>query len=429
MIFRRFSTFLHSSGGNLTVITALGLTVLTGIAGAAMLFAQGNAEKAHIQGALDAGVLAGTALGFSKTDGQRIAAAEAAFYNNAAGATFGGEDPEAAFEAGGTVKPMFTVANARVSGVATAEAKNSLGTTLGITKISVNVDAQGEKMASEQVCVLALDESNANGLEVYGNAEFKAENCAVQANTDHTGGMRVYGNKASASATQFGVTGGFNGSGFSPRPVTDVEPVEDPYAGLPVPDTGTCVDASSKLTKNSFTLDPGTYCGGLNIKAGATVTLNPGVYIMKAGAFEVNSGATVNGKEVMITLVGANSLLTLKSDAAVTLTSPVSGTYKNIQFMSDRQLSESKFEQEWSTILSGARLEYDGVMYLPEQQFWVSGTSHDAVVKATSPTMTMVAGKIWVQGNAVIDVKREDKRGIGNDIGVASFSYGARLVR
>lgn len=425
----RLKSIVQCESGNIAVMTALGLTVLTGIGGMAMLYAQGNAETAHIQGALDAGVLAGTALGYSKSDEQRIAAATAAFYRNAANATFSSEDPEATFEAGGTVKPVFTVANARVSGVATAEAQNGLGAALGITKISVRVDAQSEKMASEQVCVLALDEDSANGLEVYGNAQFKADNCAVQANSSHAGGMRVYGNNASASASQFGVTGGFTGDGFSPEPVTDVEPVKDPYADLPVPAASTCIDATSKLTKSAFTLDPGTYCGGLNIKAGATVKLNPGIYVMKGGPFQVNSGAVVSGEEVLIALVGPDSVIVLKSDSTLKVTSPVSGTYKNIQFMSDRDLSESKFEEEWTTILSGAQLEYDGVMYLPEQQFWVSGTAHDAVVKATSPTMTIVTAKVWVQGNAVMDLKREDKRGIGNDIGAASFAFGARLVR
>lgn len=421
--------FRTATGGNIAVITALALTALTGVAGMALLVAQGNAEKTHIQGALDAGVLAGTALGFSKSDDERIAAAEAAFYSNAPEAKFGGEEPEVKYEAGADVAPLFTVANARVSGKATSAVRNSMGAALGISDLSVEASSQGEKLASDQVCVLALNGDSPNGLEVYGNAQFEASNCAVQANSDHSGGMRVYGKTASATASQFGVTGGYTGTGFTPEPITDVEPVRDPYAGLPVPEPASCVDVSSKLVKASITLDPGTYCGGLNIKAGANVILNSGVYIMKDGPFQVGSGASVNGEEVIIALVGTDSTIYLQSDASVVVSSPLAGIYKNIQFMSDRDLSKSKFEEEWSTILSGAKLEFDGVIYMPEQQFWVSGTSHDAVVKGTSPTMTIVADKIWLQGNAVMELEREDKRGIGNDIGVASFEYGARLVR
>lgn len=97
--------------------------------------------------------------------------------------------------------------------------------------------------------------------------------------------------------------------------------------------------------------------------------------------------------------------------------------------MSDRELTDSKFNEEWTTILSGAKLNYDGVLYLPEQQIWVSGTAHEAVIKGSSPTMIIVADKIWAQGNAVFDLKREDKRGIGDDMGYVAFRYGARLMR
>jgi hypothetical protein len=40
-----------------------------------------------------------------------------------------------------------------------------------------------------------------------------------------------------------------------------------------------------------------------------------------------------------------------------------------------------------------------------------------------------VADKIWAQGNAVFDLTREDRRSIGADMGLASFSYGSRLVK
>ena len=211
--------------------------------------------------------------------------------------------------------------------------------------------------------------------------------------------------------------------------MTGIEPVKDPYSAVPVPDVGPCMDAASRLSKAEVILDPGTYCGGLNIKAGSNVTLNPGVYIMKDGQFQVNSGSTVTGKEVMIALIGANSYIYLLSNAHVKVSSPKTGTYKNMQFMSDRELSQSKFQEEWTTIMGGATLEYDGVMYLPEQQVWVSGAGHDIIIKGSSPTMTMVADKIWAQGNAKIDLRKEDLRNIGNDAGLASFSYSSRLVR
>jgi Putative Flp pilus-assembly TadE/G-like len=415
--------------GGVAVMAAIAVSGIVGVVGVAITMSDVSNQQVHVQGALDAAVLAGTALPFDASSHQRISLAEKIFDQNAnIGANMGLEFRDRAFEAGSGVKPVFTVTGSRVSGAASSTAVNGFGAVLGLEPMKVSVLAQAERLESEPVCVLALNEDSPDGLEVYGNAEFNANNCAVQANSDNSAGMRTYGS-GRANATQFGVTGNFRGDSFSSTPFTGIEPVKDPYADLPVPPAGACTDVSGKLIHASFTLEPGTYCGGLNIKAGATVTLLPGVYVMKDGQLSVNSGATLIGHEVTIAFVGADSYLHMLSDATATLTSPVSGTYKNIQMMSDRDLSQSKFQQEWTTILSGAKLDYDGVIYLPEQQFWVSGTAHEAVIKGSSPTMIMVADKIWAQGNAVFDLTREDRRSIGADMGLASFSYGSRLVK
>jgi hypothetical protein len=295
--------------------------------------------------------------------------------------------------------------------------------------VTVEVDAKAAKRMSDPVCMLAMNATEENSVYAYGNAEIDASNCSIQANSNSGEGLSIQGIKTSIKAKMIGTTGGYKGSNFSPKPMTDVAPVPDPYSELPVPEPGTCIDAAAKLQKATATLDPGTYCGGLTIKSGATVTLNPGNYIMKDGPFAVNSGAVVRGSDVLIALVGKDSVLYLQSDANVKLSSPSSGTYKNIQFMSDRDLSQSKFEEEWTTILSGARLEYDGVAYLPEQQFWVSGTGHDAVVIGSSPSMILLADTVWAQGNARMEFTREDKRGIGEDPARTGFTYGAMLVR
>jgi hypothetical protein len=414
--------------GNVTTITAVALPAVVGVAGVAITMTDINYETVEIQAALDAGVLAGTALSISATDQERIHEAELAFAANAKNGKFVKGEREGEFEAGGTVKPVFTVSEARVSGIAVSKSKDTFLSTIGLKSVDIKVEAQAERQESDPVCVLALEHESPNGLEVYGNAQFNARNCSVQANSDHSAGMKQFGT-ASATANQFGVTGNFSGEGFHPEPFAGVEPVKDPYASLPVPTPGACVDVASKLLQDSFTLNPGTYCGGLDIKAGANVKLNPGVYIIKDGQFSVNSGASVRGDEVMVALIGADSYLNLLSGADVKVTSPVDGTYKNIQFMSDRELDASKHEEEWTTILGGAKLEYDGVMYLPEQQIWVSGTAHDTIVRGSSPTMIMVADKIWSQGNAIFELTKEDKRGIGVDGGEARFYYGARLVR
>lgn len=408
----KFSRFLSGAGGNVALITAISGCVLFGVAGVAVLGVQAIEKKTELQAALDSGVLAGTILSFSATDAARIAVAKAAFYAN--------------IETGTTPTPTFTVKNARVSGEATATVENTIGAVLGFTNMDVGVSAAATRQESDPLCVLALNPTNDNSFYVYGSARFDAD-CPAQVNSTSDAGGSITGSKSSASASMFGFSGKAQGVGWSPQPIVGTEPTADPYASLPIPSPGHC-KMTDAVIKGSSILDPGTYCGGLTVKTGATIKLNPGIYIMRDGQFRIDSGASIEGNEVLIALVGRDSYIYMGSSSSAKLTSPRDGIYKNMQFMSDRDLSQSKFEEEWTTILSGTTVEYDGVMYLPEQNFWVSGTSHDVIVKGFSPTLAMVAGTIWVQGNAVLEIRQEDRRAIGPVDAVSGFAYGAKLI-
>lgn len=417
------SISLASDSGNLTIITGLSLAALTGVAGLATIFVQSLNAKAQIQGSLDAAVLAATAMRPGTSEDSRIAMAKAVFDRNLKDSAKNGS-PEIIV----TETPSFTVKQTQVSGKAKGSVHNTVGAALGITDLDIVVGAKAQKMMSGPVCVLALNGNQPASVSLYGDSHLAAADCAVQANSSSGQGLAIDGNQASATASQFGVTGGYSGSNWSPMPSPGSEPVADPYAALPVPEPGACAEVSSKLKNSSFTLDPGTYCGGLTIKAGATVKLNPGLYIMKDGPFMIGSGATVTGEDVTIALTGADSVLYFNSNSTTVLTSPQSGTYKNIQFISDRDVSDSKFKQETSTILSGASLDYDGVMYLPEQQLLTSGTAHQVIIRANSPTFGMITDRLTAQGNVEIDITRLDKRGLGETVAASGFAYGAMLI-
>jgi Flp pilus assembly protein TadG len=421
-----FKGYHHNHDGNIALMTAIILPVITGIAGLAVIYLQGFQQKTMLQSGLDSGVLAGTAMNYKASDADRIAAAEAAFYANVKNGEIFSSDSVAEFVAEGTPKPTFTVKKTSVSGVAVAKVENSLGAALGISNVTIEARAKAAKRQSEPLCLLTLGESAPKSIYVYGNAHLDAD-CPVQANSEDSEAISISGAQSKLTASIIGVTGGSSGSGISPAPITGTQPVTDPFADLPVPLPGAC-KMTDAVIKTTQTLNSGTYCGGLNVKTGATVTLNPGIYIMLDGQLLIDSGGRLEGEEVMIALVGKDSTIAMGSDSFAKLTSPVSGTYKNIQFMSDRELSQSKFEEEWTTIKSGATLEYDGVMYLPEQNFWVSGTAHQAIIKAYSPAHAIVTNTVWAQGNAVLEIHQEDRRDIGEVHG-SGFNYSARLVK
>jgi hypothetical protein len=422
-----FKAFCKNTAGSILVTTSLSLVAITGTAGLAVIYLQGVQQKTVLQAALDSGVLAGTALGYTATDKARITAAEAAFYANAGQGSKFGQKNTAEFIAEGSPKPTFIVEETSVAGNAYTKVENTLGAALGITGIDVAVAAKARKRNSAPLCLLTLGQSMPKSLYVYGNAKLDAD-CPIQANSTDTSAIEVSGSNSSLSASMIGVTGGSTGTTIKPKPITGTIPVEDPYALVPVPEAGTCLMNNATI-KSSQSLTPGTYCGGLTVKSGAVLILQPGIYVIKDGPFRIDSGGRAEGKEALIALIGSDSAIYMGSDSSATLTSPINGIYKNMQFMSDRDLSSSKAEAEWSTIQSGATLEYDGVLYLPEQNLWVSGTAHQAVVKAYSPALAVIVNTVYVQGNASIEVRQEDRRKIGEVAGSTGFGYSAILVR
>lgn len=404
--------------GTIAILGALMMMALFGATGLALTYSMAVREQSHHQQALDAAVLAGAGAGFTATDAERIAAAASMFAANLKKNSSSQTSAEIETLSSQTT---FLVEEQVVRGQAAAKAKNFFSGIIGSESMNVAVASAAQVAISEPVCVLALDRSSPQAIEIYGTATFTAHNCAAQANSADGMGMRQYG-AAIARAKQFGVKGGYSGDGFFPKPITGVPPLNDPYAGVPPPPAGACVDIASKLMHTPAVLTPGTYCGGIRIAANSEIIMEPGVYLMLDGPFRVDSNSTVKGTEVVVAFSGKDSTLYLGSGAIVDLTSPRSGTYMNMQFMQDKNSSNDA----WATILGGVRLTFDGVMYFPTQHVWIGGGS---MVNGKSPTYIFVANKLWFQDNSVIDVMQENSRGLDIVMPAANLTKGAHLTR
>jgi Flp pilus assembly protein TadG len=426
----RWRRFWRNQSGGTSVVFAGALVGIVSAGGAAMIYSEASGGKTELQSSLDAAVLAGTALPRSAAASERTAVAKRVFdstYRMRASNALSLSSVD--FVAVDQSSGALGAAAVGVNGRAEARIRNRFASLLGGPEVSFAANSSARKGASDPICVLALNASAPRAFEIYGTAQFTAANCAAMTNSNHDEGMKQYGN-ALAKATQFGVTGKASGTGWSPNPVVGVDRIADPFASLPFPTPGICVEGvDQKMQQANVTLSPGTYCGGLTIKAQSIVTLSPGIYIMKDGPFRVDSDAVVNGEDVMIAYWGADSTLYLNGGAKLNITSPRTGTYTNIQMMSDRSLASSKKNEEWFTMLGGSRLSFDGTIYLPEQQIWINGVSKDAIVVGRSPGMIAVGDVFWIQGNAVIDFKQENLRNIAFDTPISRFTYGARLIQ
>lgn len=216
-------------------------------------------------------------------------------------------------------------------------------------------------------CVLALDPSASGAITVQGTASVDLQGCGVNANSTAADALDMVGN-AALSADWAQVSGGIETSNNADL-TTDTAPEEnqstrtDPFADLPDPPSGSC-DYGAMTIGGTTTLSAGRYCGNLRFNSGANVTLNAGTYIIDAGTFRVNGGATVTGTNVTIILTGSGtsySTMTINGGATLNLTAPSTGDYAGIAIMQDRNAPSGNN----NTMNGGSTMNIQGAMYFP----------------------------------------------------------------
>ena len=119
----------------------------------------------------------------------------------------------------------------------------------------------------------------------------------------------------------------------------------DPYGGVTMPSMpGSCTNGTATNFTHSNsglqTLNPGVWCNGVSFTNDAQIKLNPGVYYVKGGNFNVGGNVVMNGTGVTIVLTGSASdgysppyaNVTIGNGAHVNLAAPTSGATSGIAF-------------------------------------------------------------------------------------------------
>ena len=338
--------FASNKRGNVGI--TFGLTIVPAVmfVGGAIDFSNAYKTKSRIQNASDAAVLAGTAMPSGTTSQARRAQTLAVFNANLTGV--------------GAITPVITISpNGKTvsvvasTGVNTAFLKLARIDTLSVGGSSSGSVAYTPSTTSSttsttttgeigKVCLLALDPSATNGFIAQGTPNVNYTNCWAHTNSTSTSAIAGGGSAVVVGAGHSAVGGvTSNAVGvYSPAAVGAKAVIRDPFATVgayvtpyssytptftPPAISTTCTASNISLKKNAFTLDPGRYCGGINIQAGATVTFNPGVYIIDNGEFNVQSGSTITGSNVVFYYSGATARLTVIGGGTVNLKGRTTG--------------------------------------------------------------------------------------------------------
>jgi len=241
-------------------------------------------------------------------------------------------------------------------------------------------------------CVYALNPSVSNALRLTGTADADLGSCGVLVNSSNSSAAVTVGG-AQLTAGIIGVVGDYSRSGFSPTPETGITAFTDPLADLQAPAVGSCQYNNKKIKKNE-TINPGVYCGGLTIQAGAKVTMNPGMYIMNGGGFQTNGG-TITGDGVTVYLTGGTGKPYGPADfggnTTVIISAPLDGPYKGVLFFQDRTISSTKPNRFRGT----SSTDFKGVLYFPTTEVSYTGNA-----SSSSRNTMIVADTVELKGTA-----------------------------
>ena len=238
-------------------------------------------------------------------------------------------------------------------------------------------------------CVLALDPASGVTVSASNGITVNLTACGLQVDGTGSGALTVVGG-AVVSATTVSVVGNIvtnNGGSVSVSGVrtTGAPSLPDPYAGLAIPSPGTCSNTTFP-SYGAFTIPPGTYCHGLSIANGESVTFNAGTYIIMGGVFSQQGGTTINataGTTIVLTGNSSYSYATanIANGATLNLTAPATGPTAGMAIMQNRAAPASaggvNCTSNCNYIAGGAALNVIGSMYFPHQSVqWSNGTSN-----------------------------------------------------
>ncbi|MEQ8824824.1 MAG: pilus assembly protein TadG-related protein [Filomicrobium sp.] len=383
---------MYERSGAIAVVATLLFTVLLLASGGAIDYGIITQKQSQLQSAADAAALAGAKrlsfAGGNLADATEITNAVVKNYLalNAQGAKAGGYSSETKL---GT-DPLVVRLTLKSS------VKTHFLAALGITTVDLEIKSAAQVIGQPNICLLTLDTSADEAIKIDKESRTQGNNCAVFSNSLSSRGVAVK-NKAAVSANNVCSAGGFDLDGsINPTPMYDCPQYEDPLNFQQAPYVGNCNFTNLKIKDEVRILRPGVYCGGLKIEGSSNITLEPGLYAIKDGKFEVKGSSSLKGKNVSIFL---DKEATLKFDkkTSITLEASKAGAIPGILIFASRQQSidtKHKIESQNAQIMVGT-------LYFPTSTLEIGSFYSDgANVGSAAAYTAIVANKVKVKNKS-----------------------------
>jgi hypothetical protein len=380
---------------------ALSMPVLVGAAGLGVETGLWYMEKRQLQTAADA---AASAAALERASGGKdsIASLNTAALHAAAKNGFTNAAP-ASFTLNWPPKSGPLAGNTAAVEAILGQPQGAIFASLfGTSTAQVGARSVATAKLTGQACVLALDPSAAGAATNTGSATENFAGCVIAANSTSPSAI-TFGGNVSVTAQSIWTAGGYTVGGSNSltlaQPATTYAwPLADPYAGLVIPGISGCMPRNT-FQNETTTIDPGVYCGGMDFKAKANITLRPGTYYINQGSFSVNAQATIRGTGVTIVLTSTGpasqiGTVTINGGATLDLSAPSDPTapFPGITFFQDPRAAADGINK----LNGGAAMNIGGAIYFPAQELQFSGNNSTGGPRCT----ILVARLVKFSGNA-----------------------------
>jgi len=368
-----FNRFRRNQDGNILTLFAFGAPVILIAVGVALDLSHGVSEEVKMQAALDSAVLEGVKVAAASTQAAGTTAAQNMFHANLSwtGPT-----------------PAFSWSGNTLAGSATYAMPTMFSGFIGQSSMNLDVASGAAIPASaaptNPACILLLGNSS-QAMLANGGTNIQAPNCQIDvASTSSNAAVINSGVTINASETCIASSSILQNGGAVTNLVKSCTVPANPFKGqLPAPVSTTCSGSlanGGNYNGGSVTLSPGVYCGWFNFNSAPTVTLQPGVYVIKNGGWNVDGG-TMSGSGVTFYFADSSGIQ-FNTGMNLTLIAPTTGTYAGIlMYENDANTYTTNFEFDDSVAE-----HLSGLIYLPLRNVTFNSTSNE-----TTPAITVVA--------------------------------------
>lgn len=353
---RPWRNFAGNRDGAVAVIFGLVFLPVLLLLGTAIDYQRAVRTRAALQYSLDATVLAAVAQAPEVRNGIAGTYLRTNFAN--AGATI----TEMSFESG----------EGTFSGTANATVPTSFMKIARVENMTVSATATAQAAqaaAPPPPCFNVLDPDKWYGVRMERASGLDAKTCELHVHSDRDDASAGFESVTNVNFARVCLKGGAKTT--VPSLVQFCAVAADSFAGaLPTVTVGGCNYTGASFSNANVTLTPGVYCGTTTVTSAVqNATLQPGLYVFKNGALNLNAKNIV-GQDVTLYFADAAATLAMQGGMSATLSAPTSGTYKNILMFQPSGLANMG-----SSIRSTSNQDWKGIVYAPSWDFRIESAA------------------------------------------------------